>query len=97
MIMYLKLRILFTILSAVCLAVVIPATALFGWLWLGVFGGGAALFYLLMLYFKRLQEAQESKNAEPEPDFLHPERSTKENAVATENGNSDADEKQQED
>lgn len=73
--MYLKLRILFTILSAVCLAVVLPATAMFGWLYLGIFGGGALVFFLAMLLCKQSQENQEKKNDPDEPDFLH----TKEN------------------
>ena len=53
--MYLKLRILFTILAAICLAVIIPVGALFGKIWFFVFGGGAALFFLAMLICKQKQ------------------------------------------
>ena len=54
--MYLKLRILFTILAAACLAVVIPAGALFGKIWFFIFGGGAAAFFFAMLICKQKQE-----------------------------------------
>ena len=71
--MFLKLRILFTILSAICLAVIIPAGALFGTVWFFVFGGGAAVFFLAMLLCKQSQEEQEPlKKEEGEADFLHP-------------------------
>ena len=54
--MFLKLRILFTILAAICLAVILPAGALFGKTWFFVFGGGAASFFLAMLICKQKQE-----------------------------------------
>ena len=65
------LRIIFTILSALCLAAILPA---------GTFGGlphalicaaGAGVFFLFVLLFKKLQE-KKSPN-EPEPDFLNTE------------------------
>lgn len=78
--MALKLRILFTILSAICLAVVIPAGALFGWPWFFIFGGGAVAFFLAMLICKQSQEKQEPlQKAEGEADFLQPDQQENEN------------------
>ena len=65
--MFLKLRILFTILSAVCLAVVIPAGALFGNVWFFIFGGGAGIFFLAMLLCKQKQEELEPTPKEEPP------------------------------
>ncbi len=72
--MALKLRILFTILSALCLVAIVPAAIIGGIIWFGVFGGGALLFFLLMLVFKQNQETQEqAKQAEEnEPSFFNP-------------------------
>ena len=76
--MYLKLRIIFTILAAACLAVVIPAGALFGKIWFFIFGGGAAAFFFAMLICKQKQEELDplSKN-EGETDFLNQENREK--------------------
>ncbi len=68
--MYLKLRIIFTILSAICLAVVIPAAVWFGWLWLGIFGGGAAVFFIAMLLCKQAQDKADPLHKEDEADFI---------------------------
>ena len=54
--MFLKLRILFTILSAICLALILPAMAMGGWTYLSIFGGGAVVFFLAMLICKQKQE-----------------------------------------
>ena len=54
--MFLKLRILFTILSAICLALILPALAMGGWAYFGYFGGGALIFFLAMLICKQKQE-----------------------------------------
>ncbi len=65
------LRIIFTILSALCLAAILPA---------GTFGGlphalicavSAGVFFLFVLLFKKLQEKKNPK--EPESDFLNAE------------------------
>lgn len=68
--MYLKLRIIFTILSAICLAFVLPAAALLGWVWFGVFAGGGAVFFIAMLLCKQAQEAADPLHKENEPDFI---------------------------
>ena len=57
--MYLKLRILFTILSAICLAVVIPAGVMLDQIYFFICGGGAAVFFLAMLICKQKQEELE--------------------------------------
>ena len=57
--MYLKLRIVFTVLAALCLVVIIPAGALFGKIWFLIFGGGAVGFFLAMLICKQKQEEQD--------------------------------------
>jgi hypothetical protein len=64
--MYLKLRILFTILSALCLAVILPAAALGGLTYLVLFGGGALAFFLAMLICKQKQEDLEPPKPEEE-------------------------------
>ena len=68
--MYLKLRIIFTILSAICLAVILPAAVWLGPVWLGVFGGGAGLFFLAMLLCKQAQEEADPLHKEEEADFI---------------------------
>ena len=59
--MFLKLRVFFTILSAVCIAAVIPFGAFFGWLWAGMTALFAFLFFVLMLLCKQSQEFGENK------------------------------------
>jgi len=67
--MYLKLRIFFTILSALCLAFALTAGAIWGYIWAIVLGLAAVLFFLLMKIFKQAQESQEEKKAEEEKFF----------------------------
>ena len=59
--MYKNLRIIFTILSAICLAAVIPMGMLFDYP--GLFGAliGAGIFFMLMLLCKQSQESAEKK------------------------------------
>ena len=68
--MFLKLRVLFTILSALCLAFALTAWAIWGPIWLAILGLGALLFFLLMRIFKQAQENEEAKNSQPS--FLDP-------------------------
>ena len=72
--MYLKLRIIFTILSVICLAVIITAAVWLGPIWLGVFGGGAALFFVAMLLCKQAQESADPLHKEDEADFITPKQ-----------------------
>ena len=67
--MFLKLRILFTILSALCVATALTAGALWGFVWTILLGLGALLFFMLMLTCKRAQEQQEAKEAEDKKFF----------------------------
>ena len=53
--MWLKLRIIFTILSAICVAAVLPLGAWLSWLWAGIAVISAFLFYFLMLWCKSHQ------------------------------------------
>ena len=69
--MFLKLRILFTILSALCLAFAVTAGVIWGFTWTIILGLGAGLFFMLMLYFKRAQEAQEQKEVEDNKFFTY--------------------------
>ncbi len=59
--MFLKLRILFTVLSALCLAVIIPAAMHFKLLGFALCGLGALFFFALMLVCKQEQERRETK------------------------------------
>ncbi len=72
--MFLKLRIIFTVLSALCLVVIIPATVWGGWLWLGILGVGALLFFGLMLLCKQEQEKRERKDEPPSADYFNPDK-----------------------
>lgn len=69
--MYLKLRILFTILAAICLAVVLPAGVMFGQIYFFIFGGGALAFFLAMLICKQKQEELDpTSKIESDTDFV---------------------------
>ena len=59
--MYLKLRVFFTILSALCLGFAVTAGAIWGYIWAIVLGLAALLFFMVMLIFKQSQEKQEQK------------------------------------
>ena len=64
--MFLKLRVLFTILAAVCLALILPILTWFGWIGFGACGFAALLFFGLMLLCKQLQEAKEPQSSTTE-------------------------------
>ncbi len=69
--MFLKLRIIFTVLAALCLAVIIPAAVWGGFLWFGICGGAALLFFALMLLCKQSQEHAERETTQSnQADFL---------------------------
>jgi hypothetical protein len=50
------LRIIFTILSALCVAAIVPLGAALGWAWVGYSFFGALLFFALMIFCKQSQE-----------------------------------------
>ncbi len=85
--MFLKLRVFFTILSAICLGLALPLGAMLHYIWAIVLGLGALLFFLLMLIFKQEQEKQESSNDPKAPTFFEPAPKTEtDNKEGGENG-----------
>ena len=77
--MFLKLRIVFTILSAICLGLAIPLGAAIHFIWAIVLGLGALMFFGLMLLCKQSQLAREEKDLPPEPDFFQPKTESENN------------------
>ena len=69
------LRIIFTVLSALCLAALLPAGTFGGLPYALACAGGAGLFFLLMLLCKKLQSKKEPQ--EPQADFLSNDPSDK--------------------
>ena len=65
--MFLKLRILFTVLSALFITAVLPLGAFCGLIWAIASAAVAGIFFLLMLIFKQEQEKREPP-AETEPE-----------------------------
>ena len=66
------LRIIFTILSAVCLAAIYPVGVFLDFPFvLGLIAIGGSSF-LLMLWCKKKQEKAEQPPAQPQGDFFHP-------------------------
>ena len=68
--MYLKLRILFTILSAICIAIAIPAGVVFNFTATVVCGALAFAFYLIMLTFKLKHESLNPANPTEESEEI---------------------------
>ena len=62
--MFLKLRIIFTILSAICAALVLPVGTWFGLIWAIITAVAAGAFFLVMLIFKQEQEKREPTSSE---------------------------------
>lgn len=69
--MYKVLRIIFTILSAICIAVVIPVGTLLGFDFAVYVVISAAVFFFAMLHFKQKQEYLEGEQSPTEPDSLN--------------------------
>lgn len=88
--MYLKLRILFTILAALCVAAALPVGALYGFVWAGIFAFSAFLFYGLMLICKQNQEETEKKTetfSESSSTEVEPDKTQNSNAKNDESHN----------
>lgn len=68
------LRIIFTILCAICLAAAMPLGTFFDWLWALPCLLLAGIFFMLMWICKSAQEAKEAKQnpTAPQGDFFHP-------------------------
>ena len=78
--MYLKLRIMFTVLAALCVAAALPIGTFFGLGWAGLCGLSALLFFGLMLLCKQNQELQEKKEQPTTNyDFFSPKTDETEN------------------
>ena len=75
--MFQTLRIIFTVLSAICIAVVIPVGAIGGIVAAVLCAVAAFVFFAVMLFFKRKQEELDPENQNHEPDFFSPENADK--------------------
>ena len=60
----LYLQVIFTILSAICIAALIPVGAFLGWVWAGVCAISAFLFFMLMRVCKQNRDANEPQSTE---------------------------------
>ena len=83
--MFKNLRIIFTILSALCLAAILPASTFWSWVGVVICAVGAGFFYVLMIMCKDAQEKQEKKDEPAPADFFNPNTSQKEGSK-TDNG-----------
>ena len=71
--MFLKLRITFTILSAICIAAVFPIGIFWDFVPAVICALAAGLFFCIMLFCKKQQEKKENPpTAESTADFFHP-------------------------
>ena len=70
--MFKNLRIIFTVVCAIFLALILPAGILFDFLGIGVCFFGALLSFGLMLVFKQEQERKEDASTPQEPSFFEP-------------------------
>ena len=76
--MFLKLRVIFTVLSAICLAAVIPVGTFWDFVPAILCAFAAGVFFLLMLFFKNKQEKQENPTQnQDEADFFNPKTDDK--------------------
>lgn len=66
--MYKFLRILFTILSALCVTAAFIVGAYLGFPWIIASVLAAFLFFMLMLLFKQKQEERDAKKQPPDPE-----------------------------
>ena len=65
------LRIVFTVIAALCVAAIFPVGTLLHWIWAIGLAVVAVICTCLMLFCKRKMEEQEQKE-NPEPDFFTP-------------------------
>ena len=71
--MAMKLRILFTVLAALCVAALIPVGTIVSWTAAIFCALGGFLFFGLMLICKqKTDETNSSATQEPQADFFHP-------------------------
>ena len=75
--MLVTLRIVFTIIAALCIAAIFPVGTLLHWVWAVALAIAAGIFVALMLFCKRKQENME-RQENPTPDFFSPQENDKE-------------------
>ena len=74
--MFLKLRVTFTILSALCLAAIIPVGTFFDFVPAILCALAGGVIFLLMLFFKNKQEQKENPpTPENNADYFNPQKS----------------------
>ncbi len=66
------LRIVFTVIAALCVAAVFPVGTLLHWIWAVGLVVAAVIFACLMLFCKRKMEEKE-REENPTPDFFSPQ------------------------
>ena len=77
--MFLKLRVTFTILSAICIAAVFPVGIFWDFVPAVICALAAGVFFFIMLFCKKQQEKQENPaQIQDEADFFHPKTEEKE-------------------
>ena len=76
--MLLKFQIIFTILSALCVALILPVGTFLDWIWALICVFGAFIFFMLMRICKQARETQEQNT----PTESTPEQRPNENAEA---------------
>lgn len=72
--MFLYLRIIFSILSALCVGALIPLGVFLGFEWAGACLLGAILFFGLTLFFKQSQELKEISTKTEQPKQEPPQK-----------------------
>ena len=70
--MLLRLRVIFTVISAVFLAAVFPVGIFLDWPWAVACALCAGLIFVLMWVCKKKQEEKDPATDEPQPDFFTP-------------------------
>jgi fatty acid desaturase len=81
--MFLKLRVIFTILSAICIAAIFPVGIFWDFVPAVICALAAGLFFFIMLFCKKQQEKQENPPQEQnDADFFHP-KTTEQNSNST--------------
>ena len=87
--MYKNLRIIFTILSAICVAAVLPVGAFLNFTWAIITALVAFLLYLLMMACKQAQEKQDAANEKNTPNPITQQETTPDETVSTNNDNTE--------
>ena len=87
--MYKNLRIIFTILSAICVTAVLPVGAFLNFTWAIITALIAFLLYLLMMACKQAQEKQDTANEKNTPNPMTQQENAPEATISTNNDNTE--------